>query len=371
MMSNISKQARVVLALVCVVLIGTLLSTCGTDPTTKEVTDIWEAYLVACRAGNEPLARGFFTPESQEYFKLDSVGADYAKRATYEVIKVEPIADYVRMQVVVVRDSVAVGKFKYLVKRDDRYLLQYPFLIFAKNWSVTESEHFRVHCRTTYADSLMDSADVIIDTLTPDTAVLEAFYDTMAFITGNPYPKKIDYYYCRFPDEASLLCGQRGAMGLFFGSCLVDSRRHDFNGLAMLFTDMPDKPVKMLLRGLVAYEDILMRNYAEDIDLKLGARFVQGIMDHPLLCALSFPSPQDDREKYKCAGVTSGFFVKYLIDTYGLEKFAQLYQHSQTEQAFRDQLVAVYGKTLEDFENVLIEIYRPYFSSDSTEAGGM
>ena len=288
---------------------------------------------------------------------------EQARKNSFVVVKIERFVDYVEMQIVSERDGYQRGVFRYLVRRGDRYQLQYPFLIFARDWPVTVSEHFAVHCREPYEVLIPDSMINMGDLEAPDTAVLERFYDLVTRVTGAVHPERIHYYRCESQFEVEKLLGQKQP---FRGPCIVDFRRHAFEPIARRIVTVSEQPILGLRAGLASYGELLRWEWGEMTPGQINelnnttAYCLEYLGEHPIHFAFFGPNTEQSEAMGYCMVHVLGVFAKYLIDTHGTDKFRSLYQRSRTEAQFLNQCQEVYAIDLDSIEHRIVEQYGTY-----------
>lgn len=344
-----------------------ILTNCGKDKVTKETVKAWEAYVEAIRAGKGETAKSFFTKESQKYFEFDSLLQKSFMDSKYTTIRVEHNPGFIELQVLAEKDSKQTGLYEYLVKQNNKYYLQYPFLIFAKDWPIKKTEHFIIHSESFSPDALHDSTE---DSLTLDPIVLEEFYSKIENLIGVEYSKHIDYYFCESREEEEKLTGRRGALWTSIGSAVISTNRYDFAEITYILIRTNQRPVDLLYYGIAGYAELqrcrVEKVYWDNIDYT-NAKYFKKLGDHPLFSLLQVNDTIVESERQRCSFLVGGALVDYLIGKYGIEKFRILYQNSPTPQEFKKQISILYDTSLESIENTLNEKYKKYFSGRATQ----
>jgi hypothetical protein len=353
-----------IIALLFTIFLTIILNSCGMDKATKEAAKVWEDYVEALKAGKEEVAKSFFTKESQAYFsEPDSQELDYWKDSKFTIIKEKNYDSFVKLQVLAEKDNRQFAVFRYLVKQDSKYLLQYPFLIFAKEWPVMETQHFIVHSQSFYPRDFLEANE---DTIAINPMVLEEFYAKIKNLIGIDYPKRIDYYLCQKEDQAELLAGVRQITRTFRGSAVISIHRYDFATITDALTYTQKRPIDLLYYGIWGYAE-LQSMRVEKIDTDAVnfpiAKRLEKWGKRPILSLLERQKTKDESERQRVYDIfiVGGALIDYLIEKFGADKFRALYQNSWTCQEFENQILVVYNTNLVSLERELNKKYDKYF----------
>lgn len=335
---------------------------CETKNEGREPVMVWENYLKAVREGQKELAKSLFTKESQVIFEFDPHIQDFFKNSEFTIIKESDNEDFIELQILAEKEGKQTGLFQYIVKQDDKYLLQYPFLIFAADWPTKESEHFILH-RQSFIEDMF--GEEIKDSTVIDLNVLDTFLAKIKNQTGSTYAKRIDYYFCETEKDVEKLSGVRGALWTNIGSCVISSKRYDFAEITKILTRSDKGPIDFLYYGIWGYAE-LERARVEganwnNVDFTTAKHF-EKLGEHPILSLLEEKNIGDKGERQRDMFSVGGALIDYLVEKYGANKFRTLYQNSWTPEEFQNQLSTIYNIDLQSVEGQLNEKYKKYFS---------
>jgi len=362
---------RLRLILPWVLLMGLALDGCEGSRGIHEATKTWEMYIQSIKAGNTELARNFWTKESQNYFDFESERERFWLDQKLTVVKANYSDGVVRLQLLAERDGQQKGFFSYLIRQNGKYLLQYPFLIFAQSWPTMRSQHFIFHSM-----SLPDSAysEMGNEAAFPDTTILEEFLARIQRLTGAQYPGTIDYYLCQDRKEAAQLAGLREGFPRFdIGSCAVTMEKYSFAVITRIVTKGIVKPIDLIYYGLLGYSELersKMEKGGIDGANYTTAEYIKKLGKHPLLSLAKNHGMRNDREREANLWIIGGALVDLLIIEGGDERFRELYKSADTEQSFENAIAAIYGTDLETLEKKLQEKYKPILEKTKAKQGG-
>lgn len=337
---------------------------CGQNPKIRQSIEVWGNYVDAVRVGDSEAAGNHFTPESRPYFGLDSALQSSYKASRFTVVKTELNSSYIRLQILQKTDTGRIAFYEYLVSQQASYRLQYPFLIFADNWPVKTSPHFIIHSRSFALSPVVDdSADgpIIYD---PD--VFEKYYAKIHSCTGIGYDGTVDYYFCRDKDEAGLLSGQDSTTRAVFGPCIISTEKYDLADITRVIISRQTKPCDLLYYGVLGYGELeraRVENAPTDDVNAMTAKYIKKLDMHPLSALLHGSGQAAEQERRRDMFFIGGALVKYLIDTYGEDKFRELYQSATSADEFEKELLMIYNLNLSRIEDQLRHQYQPYLQN--------
>jgi hypothetical protein len=356
------KTLIIITVLLCSIFFFTLSSNCGRDKKIQDAVKVWEAYVESVRAGRGEIAKSFFAKESQPYFEFDQKLQNSYLDTKFSIIKTEPQENFIKLQVLVEKkDGKQIALFRYLVNQGDKYLIQYPFLIFAKDWPEQKSPHFIIH-RSRLSGGFLGSA--IQNSTDFDPAVLENFYNKIKSLLNVDYPKPIDYYYCQNEEEVKELAGMRGVLWTNVGSAVITTQRYDFAEITYVLTNTMKKPIDLLYYGISGYAEF-ERARVEELDAKnlnfTIAKHFEKLGKNPILSLLESKESESEFQKHMDMFDVGGALIDYLVGTFGEDKFRNLYQNSLTNHEFLSQFRAIYNIDIVPVEEKLVNKYDRYF----------
>jgi hypothetical protein len=210
---------------------------------------------------------------------------------------------------------------------DDLFINELP----PPDWKIQESEHYVFHSLPEAPISRLHQKRN------------EEFYGLFSRLLGVEMTEKIDYF--RYIDESqkSLITGRKGNAHVEYPSTVHTLWPVDDHEVVHLLTrhwgetDSPlfGEGIAVALGGI--WQGKPVHSYARELHSKGALPPLAGLVSHQ-----GFRG-QDDLVTYAAAGS----FVKWLIDSYGMESFRQVYVQS-TDVSVR--LASIYGKGLTELE---------------------
>ncbi len=312
------------------------------DAVPPEVDSLFVRFVDAVKASDTAAVREMYAPESQPYC---GPSESLVRRFWAGTIGIDTVTEHdghLRVDAGDKLEPAGISLTFYLVERDDGLRFQFPFILFASDWPVKSSAHFRYHVDP----ALPDSAAI-------DTTAFESLMARIDSLTGLSPQHPFDYYLCADTATARSLVGIDSNASGEFGWCVVSppppmsavfprllltSRpaRFDFldNGVVRFAVrarktadttgdsgDLPDSIMVRLLNEVTPDTlDVLLWN--DVLGLGLG-----GIVYFA---------------KQMIVGMET---VTYLVADGGDARFRDLYRRSTDADSFKAALQDVYGLT--------------------------
>jgi hypothetical protein len=322
------------------------LGSCSNDGIPGDVRAVWDTYVAALKSCDEDAAKALWTEESAPYCEINDTLQ--FQNTTFSLIKADRHRTYVRLQVLEEWGGKQASRFYYLVRQHDKYLFQYPFLMFAGDWPTVKSTHFTFHVRPS-ADELFavqnDSATLL------DTLPYEQFVSRLQQLTGLEVGQPIDYYLCDDTSQVSLLSGFKNAFWYSIGSCSITMRANDYSEITRVVFRRQHYPLQFLRVGLIGFgenERVLRRNtpratisiYSKC--LPYLSRLTPDTLD--ILINLETADPSLQARLYIMRLHIAGSLVTEMVLRDSANRFTTLYKVSRTEDDFRRLFVDLYGE---------------------------
>ncbi len=324
------------------------LCACSHDGIPSDVQAVWDAYVTAAKSGDEAAARALWTAESAPFLELLAKDSLSLKSTTCRLIKANQFQEYTRLQVLVESRGVQEARFYYLVKQHDKYLFQYPFLLFASDWPILKSAHFTFHVSPAVDDlfAVEGSQNALLDTLP-----YEQFMAHLLRLTDLDLTQPIDYYLCPDTGVVSLLSGSKNAFRSQIGSCVITTRSNDFSEVAYTILLKQSDPIEFLRLGLCGYGEtnrILLEGTTR-ATLSLYANYSKYLsrLTPDTLDLLLNLDKSDSPLRYSLGRMeqtTAAALVSDMIRCDSANRFATLYKGSHTADDFRRLFVNLYGE---------------------------
>jgi hypothetical protein len=333
-----------------------LIFTLGSCPLAKSSDKIEEAkacfenYVKVLKSGDVDKAEEFWNKKEKQRYQLydwrlkDMIFKKIdLHRLDYQIRKTEEKDEYIVMHVdwYYSEDSsiVVQSDVRYFIREDGKMVGANPIFIHTRNWLEKESKHFVYHFKTKKDE--------------PDQRLLDKmddFYEKIVSFLEVDYQDKIDYFRCDSAEEVGMLFNLEKSLarsdminGVVAGT--RDFVPHEIVHIIsykILSQNEKGLPPDYLSEGLAYFlggatfftPDLLLfwaqRRITEDQTVSLNTLihdpFNYGSNDGPSLMAS---------------------LVKFMIETYGVSKFKQIYRLGRVTREQRENLENVYQKKIE------------------------
>jgi hypothetical protein len=219
-----SRITRTVSAIV-VVLAVIALSGCAKKVTSSEAQAVWDTYVNAMHNGDAAAAKACFATETQPFVVLTKKEMDWFNNCKFKLQNSEQTDRYTKLEFEQTVDGKPWPRSIYFVREGDRTVMQYPYILFASNWPVVTSSHFRLHIDPSLVSdkSKQEGYADIVDTMPYERYI--ALFDSL---TGIPIQQPIDYYYAADSTSVRKLLGADKVYWGCLGRAAVSSKEFDF-----------------------------------------------------------------------------------------------------------------------------------------------
>ena len=328
----------------------------------EEVKACFDNYMKALKSGNAEKAKEYWNRKEKEKYKIyDWQLRDMIlrkinlQRVDYKIRKIEESEgsrfagkdEYIIMYVdwYYPEDSLSVQKdIRYFIWEDGKMVGANPIFVFTKDWLKKESKHFVYHFKT--------------DKDKPDQKLLDKmddFYEKTVSFLDVAYQGKIDYFRCDSIGEVGMLLNMEDRRS--YSRCdiinAVVASTQDFVPHEVVhvisFKILPPEekrlPEVYLNEGLAYY---LGGSTFFSSDTLLSWAKTKILKDPKISLDTLILRP----EKYdgNTLGALECSWVKFLIESYGLDKFKQLYSLGKTYDQRMETLEDIYGETTKQLE---------------------
>jgi len=313
----------------------------------------FEDYIEALKSGDEEKAKEYWNKKEKERYRIYDWQVKRMifkkidpQRLDYKVRKAEEKDEYIIMHVdwYYPEDSSSVIQrdMRYFIGEDGKMVGANPIFILTRDWSTKESKHFIYHFKT--------NEDA------PDQKLLDEmddFYEKIGSFLEVDYKDKIDYYRCDWAEEVGSLFNLEESL----------ARSDMINGVVAGMQDF----VPHEIVHIISYR-ILLQNERKLIPYYLGeglAYFLGGATFFAPDLMLSWAKrriAEDERISLNTLihdpfnyGKNDGHslmssLVKFMIETYGLAKFKQIYRLEGIFKERRGDLEKTYQRKIERLE---------------------
>jgi hypothetical protein len=342
-----------------ILLTSSFIVSCGKDQRVQASVAAWSTFLQAIRDGNEGLAASMLTADSKKYFQFEPEFQESYRNWDFRVIKTETQTDFVRLEILADRQGHQTALFEYVVLEGGQYLLQYPFLIFARDWPVKQGLHFVLHAPPTPGAVFNDSNEDSMMSVVKD---LDNFYMHLDSLIGVNFSGKIDYYFCRNVEEAGLLAGVTQVSWMTHAGCIISTQKRDFQDMLAALGPYRNRPIDLLYVGLRGYAEITRiktehesPQRTNDLILKYIAKFGEHPVESLAMQIELNKDPEMERAKFWVGGA----LIDLLLAKSGAQTFARLYASAQSAEILQEQLRTLYNQDMHSLEAELRAKYRP------------
>ncbi|HVP36066.1 MAG TPA: hypothetical protein VMT04_03630 [Terriglobales bacterium] len=332
------------------------LLNCQRNKPDKKLVQLWNSFTAAAEQRDEAKAKECLAKESQTYFQINP-WRDYSK-VKQTIIKVEKYGDYAKLHILNEENGKQTALFRYVVYENGKSLLQYPFLIFAKDWPTDTTEHFIIHYNLSpqYREGIFDSMLVGSDTLKVKIDEIEKFYSSIANLLGVTYPGKINYYLCLNFREVGELAGRKPYPRALLGKAIITSDKEELVEIAFLLGIQVEKPFYQLYSGLDLYASAEKTHQltGEDPSELLYSRILPLYYKNKTsLIPEEFKMGYEELHSEASARefmAATGLVVYYLATEFDKAKFRSLYHESHDYPSFEKALAKYYGLDINTLE---------------------
>lgn len=344
-----NKTFTIAVFFFCLILQCLLLLNCQRNKPDKKLVQLWNSFTAAVAQKDEAKAKEFLTKESQEYFQI-SPWSDYSQ-VKQTVVKVEKYSDYAKLHILVEDRGRQDALFRYVVFENGKPLLQYPFLIFARDCPTDTTDHFIIHYKVSpqYREGIFDSTLAGSDSLKVKVDEIEKFYTSMLDLLGVTYSGKIDYYLCTNQQEVGELIGFKIGVRTHYGKAIITIDREDLVEIAYFLAIQVKKPFYQLYSGMNIYasaektRQLIKANPSELLYSRvLSQYYPKEIGMIPRIFKMDISEAKEKVSPVEFNDLC-GVVVFYLATEFDKAKFRSLYQDSHDYPSFEKALAKCYG----------------------------
>jgi hypothetical protein len=313
----------------------------------------FEEYIKTLQGGSEEEAKKFWNKEETERYKMYDWQWGYLSfrklnlfYLNYKIINAEERDGYVILQVEWYYREGKAGPLqkdiRYFIEEDGRMVGANPIFVYTRGWLQKSSRHFVYHFKHKQDE--------------PNSALLEKmdrFYEKVVDFLKVNDKDKIDYFKCDSTNE----------VGRFFEMEPSLARSQVINRVIVSMQNfVPHEIVHVISYRIFPQDEIRMPSRILDEGLSYylgGASFFSSDL---LLSWAKKILKEDENIKIdslirdpwiygsnESAGLVSSF-VKFLIDTRGVDKFKQLFVASGNSEEQSEATKEIYGKSMEQLQ---------------------
>jgi hypothetical protein len=366
---------RIISVFIAILFLGSYSSVQSSDKI-EQAKVSFANYVKALKGDDKEKAKEYWSEREKERYKAydwqlrDMIFKKInLQRLDYKIKEAEEKEEYIIMHVdwhypedssIVVQRDV-----RYFVREDGKMVGVNPIFILTRNWLKKESKHFVYHFKTKKDE--------------PDQRLLskmDEFYEKTVNFLEVDYQDKIDYFRCNSADEVGMLFNMERSLARCDMINRVVAGMKDFVpheivhviSYRILAQDEKELPSDYLNEGLAYFlggasffaPDLLLswakRRIAEDEKVSLNTLIHDpwgyGNNDGPSLMSS---------------------LVKFMIETYGLSKFKQIYRLGRVAKEQRENLEEVYQKRIEeldvDWKNFVLSLSLPEIKAGASLEG--
>jgi hypothetical protein len=337
--------------LLCVVFVR---HSCARPPSkVNRAKESFEGYLKALQQDSVEQAKHFWNKQETGRYEMYDWQWGYLSfrklnpfYLNYKIIKAEERDGYVILQVEWYYREGKAGPLqkdvRYFIAEDGKMVGANPIFVHTRGWLQKSSRHFVYHFKHKQDE--------------PNSALLERmdrFYEKVVDFLQVDYQKKIDYYKCDSTTEVGRLFEMEPSL----------ARSQAINGVvASIQNFVPHEIVHVISYRIFPQDEkgIPPKILDEGLAYYLGGA---SFFSSDLLLSWAKKTLEDDKNieldslirdpwiygSNESAGLVSSF-VKFLIDTGGVDKFKQLFVTGENLEDQSEAIEKIYGKSMEQLQ---------------------
>ncbi len=342
---------------VCILMMSLILGSCSSPESSDKIDEAkacFESYVNALKSADQEKAKEYWNKQEKERYEIyDWRLKDMTfkkidlQRLDYRITKVEEKKGYVIMHLdwyYPEDSSNAVQKdTRYFIRKERKMVGANPIFVLTRDWLTSESRHFAYHYKREKDEPNQKLLDEMDD-----------FYEKTVNFLEVAYQDQIDYYRCGSADEVGSLFGLEGSLARSDMINGVVAATRDFVpheivhiiSYRILPQNERELPLDYLNEGL-AYLLGGATFFAPDLILSWAKRRIAEDEKVSLNTLIHDPFNYGSNDG---AGLMSSL-VKYLIETYGLSDFKQLYRLGRVPREQRQNLERVYQREIQELNS--------------------
>jgi tetratricopeptide (TPR) repeat protein len=314
----------------------------------QDAISVWKDYIEALREGDREKARGCWSTKTRRrYPHFDwqmpffDEAVDRARNNHLAVADLEEHGDHIQLFIA----SPTKELTYHLIREQRRMRLANSIEVFTKGWRKTGTKSFVCHYTKGNGPTPLQ------------VRRLDEFYEELSSYLDISLARKIDYYKCGSSKEVGTIFGMPPAVGR--GSDLhcaiaATSWRSFHEVVHVLLGQISrKKPTSLVIEGSACCfggTSIITR----EAQLSWSKTLVEG-KENLAITDISredgFWSAEDMNDPYAEAGA----FVRFLVETYGIDKFTELYKYRDARAELAAEMKRVYGRDIAHLENEWVE----------------
>jgi hypothetical protein len=310
----------------------------------QNAISVWEGYVQAVRENDREKAERNWSKEArQRYRAFDWQMPDFEKAVDLVSNNYLAIADLKEQEDYIELLIASPGRKStyYLIRERGSTLLANPVEVLTRGWQKRETKNFVCHYRKGYGPSPLQLRR------------LDKFYREISLHLDVTLDRKIDYYKCDSPEEVGKLLGMAPATGLgYYPNCVVTamgwSSFHEVVHV-LLGQTCRKQPVSLILEGAACYFGG-SNTVTREAQLSWAKTLLENKESLPISRISrerAFWSAEDMNDPYAQAAS----FVGFLVETYGISKFKELYKYRDATEDLGAEMERIYGRDMAQFED--------------------
>ncbi|KPK74323.1 MAG: hypothetical protein AMJ89_06665 [candidate division Zixibacteria bacterium SM23_73] len=343
---------KIISIFITVLLLGSYSSVQSSE-TIEQAKISFENYAKALKGGHEEEAKEYWNKKEKQRYKIfdwqlkDMIFKKInLQRSDYKIREAEEKDKYVIMHVdwYYPEDSSNVFQkdVRYFIWEDGKMVGANHIFIFTRDWLKKESRHFVYHFKTKKdkpEQKLLDKMD--------------GFYEKIGSFLEVDYQDKIDYFRCESAEEVGMLFNMERS----FAQCdmingvvagVQDFVSHEVVHIISyrLLPQNEKKLPPLYLNEGLAYFLGGATFFAPDLMLSWAKRRIAGDEGVSLNTLIHDPFNYGSND----GPSLMSSLVKFMIETYGLSKFKQVYGLGRDLKGQRQNLEGVYQRRIEELD---------------------
>jgi len=310
----------------------------------QNAISVWEDYIEAVREGDREKAKRYWSKKTRRrYPAFDwqmpffDKAVDLVSNNYLAVVDLKEHEDHIQLLIASPRKEFTY----YLIRERRRTLLANSIEVFTKGWQKKGAKSFVCHYTKGNGPTPLQ------------TKKLDEFYKETSSYLDLSLDRKIDYYKCESAKEVGKVFGMPPAVGrgsmLHYAIAATSWRSFHEVVHVLLGQISRKKPTSLILEGAACYfggTSLATR----EAQLSWTKTLVEN-KEHLPISSISrergFWSAEDMNDPY----AESGSFVWFLVDTYGIDKFKELYRYRDATEDLEAEMERVYGRGIAQLED--------------------
>ncbi len=310
----------------------------------QNAISVWEDYIEAVKEGDREKAKKYWSKETRRRYPAFDVEMPFFDKAVdlvsnnyLTIVDSEEHEDHIQLYIA----SPGREFTYYLIQEQRRTLLASPIEVLTKGWRKKETKYFVCHYTEGNAPTPLQ------------TRGLDEFYEELSSYLDLSLERKIDYYNCDSTKEVGQFFGMAPAVGrghILNYAVAATSWRSFHEVVHVLLGQICRKqPTSLIIEGSACYfgGTSLVTREAQLLWTKTLVENKESLPISTISREEGFWSAEDMNDPY----AEAGSFVGFLIETYGISKFKELYKYREATEDLGAEMKRIYERDIAQLED--------------------